>query len=376
MKASICLGIGLVVLQASCRQNNRPLPQEPATVQTYQVYYATGYTVNRTSDYTEVKIRDPWDTTRYLQRYVLVDKDKALPVHLPKGILVRTPLQRVVVATAVHCGVLELLGVRDQLVGVCESRYIDLDFVKQGLASGKIVDIGEAGAPDVERLIELAPDAMITSPLSNAPYGRVEKTGIPQIKCVDYMEPTPLGRVEWIRFQALFFGKEEVADSLFWQTVKAYEEIKALTEKVKERPLVVTEKKYGAVWYLPGSKSYMAHLLEDAGATIGKEAEQQAGSVGWPFEMVFEKYGDADFWLIKYNRPQEMSYEDLKTEYAAYSKFTAYKNRRIYTCNTAEVPYYEEVPVHPDYLLKDLVAIFHPELLPEHQMRYYKAMEN
>lgn len=376
MKACICLGIGLVVLQASCRQNNRPLPQEPATVQTYQVYYATGYTVNRTSDYTEVKIRDPWDTTRYLQRYVLVDKDKALPVHLPKGILVRTPLQRVVVATAVHCGVLELLGMRDQLVGVCESRYIDLDFVKRGLASGKIVDIGEAGAPDVERLIELAPDAMITSPLSNAPYGRVEKTGIPQIKCVDYMEPTPLGRVEWIRFQALFFGKEEIADSLFWQTVKAYEEIKALTEKVKERPLVVTEKKYGAVWYLPGSKSYMAHLLEDAGATIGKEAEQQAGSVGWPFETVFEKYGDADFWLIKYNRPQEMSYEDLKTEYAAYSKFAAYKNRRIYTCNTAEVPYYEEVPVHPDYLLKDLVAIFHPELLPEHQMKYYKAMEN
>lgn len=376
MKACLYFGMGLVVLLASCRQNNQSLSKEPATVQEYQVYYATGYTVNRTSDYTEIKIRDPWDTTRYLQRYVLVGKDKALPVRLPEGILIRTPLQRVVVATSVHCGVLELLGVRDLLVGVCESRYIDLDFVKQGVANGKIVDIGEAGAPDVERLIELAPDAMITSPLSNAPYGRVEKTGIPQIKCVDYMEPTPLGRAEWIRFQALFFGKEESADSLFWQTVKAYEEIKALTQQVKERPSVVTEKKYGAVWYLPGGKSYMAHFLEDAGATVGKEIDQQVGSVGWPFETVFEKYGDADFWLIKCNRPRDMSYEDLKKEYAPYSKFAAYKNRRIYTCNTAEVSYYEEVPVHPDYLLKDLVAIFHPELLPEHQLRYYKAMEN
>lgn len=120
----------------------------------------------------------------------------------------------------------------------------------------------------------------------------------------------------------------------------------------------------------------MAHFLEDAGATVGKEIDQQVGSVGWPFETVFEKYGDADFWLIKYNRPRDMSYEDLKKEYAPYSKFAAYKNRRIYTCNTAEVSYYEEVPVHPDYLLKDLVAIFHPELLPEHQLRYYKAMEN
>lgn len=210
MKAYLYFGMGLVVLLASCRQNNQSLSKEPATVQEYQVYYATGYTVNRTSDYTEIKIRDPWDTTRYLQRYVLVGKDKALPVRLPEGILIRTPLQRVVVATSVHCGVLELLGVRDLLVGVCESRYIDLDFVKQGVANGKIVDIGEAGAPDVERLIELAPDAMITSPLSNAPYGRVEKTGIPQIKCVDYMEPTPLGRAEWIRFQALFLVKKRV----------------------------------------------------------------------------------------------------------------------------------------------------------------------
>lgn len=375
MQNCVCLVVVFVVLLASCRQKDKPAPDKSAEAQPYQVYYATGYTVNRTSAYTEVGIRDPWDTTRYLQRYVLVGKDKSLPVHLPEGILIRTPLQRVVVATSVHCGVLQLLGVSDKLVGVCESRYIDLDFVKQGLANGKITDIGEAAAPDVERLMELDPDAMITSPLSNAPYGRVEKTGIPQIKCVDYMEPIPLGRAEWIRFQALFFGKEEWADSLFWQTVRAYEKIKALTQNIKRRPSVVTEKKYGGVWYLPGGKSYMAHFLEDAGATVGTEGEQQSGSIGLPFETVFEKYGDADFWLIKYNRPQDMNYEDLKREYAPYSKFGAYKNHRIFTCNTAVVPYYEEMPVHPDYLLKDLVAIFHPDILPGHQLRYYKPME-
>ena len=161
-----------------------------------------------------VEVRDPWDTTKMLQRYVLVPAEKELPSELPQGVLVRTPLKRVVAATSVHCGWLDMLGVREELVGVCESRYIDVPFVKQGLEVGQMIDIGEAAAPDVERLIELAPDGMITSPLSNAPYGRVEKTGIPQVKCVDYMEPTPLGRAEWIRFLALFFDREALADSL------------------------------------------------------------------------------------------------------------------------------------------------------------------
>ena len=79
---------------------------------------------------------------------------------------------------------------REELVGVCESRYIDVPFVKQGLEVGQMIDIGEAAAPDVERLIELAPDGMITSPLSNAPYGRVEKTGIPQAYPTSHNVPT------------------------------------------------------------------------------------------------------------------------------------------------------------------------------------------
>ncbi len=362
----------IALLSASCEQKGRVAEKEGGN---YRIDYATGFSVTRMEEYTEVEVRDPWDTTKLLQRYVLVPADKELPQGLPQGVLVRTPLKRVVAATSVHCGWLDMLGVREEVVGVCESRYIDLPFVQEGLKEGRITDIGEASAPDVERLIELIPDGMITSPLSNAPYGRVEKTGIPQIKCVDYMEPTPLGRAEWIRFLALFFDREALADSLFAEAVKAYEEVKTLVKEVKKRPTVLLDMKYGAVWYVSGGNSYMGSLLKDAGADYCWKDDSHSGSFPLAFETVFEQGGEADYWLIKYNRPQEMGYQDLKSDYAPYAHFAAWKNRSIFTCNTGVVPYYEEVPIRPDYLLKDLVKIFHPEVLPDYRLRYYREME-
>ena len=314
-----------VLLLASCRQKESAVSSKPEE-KSFPVGYATGFSVHRAAGYMVVEVRDPWDTTKMLQRYVLVPAEKELPSELPQGVLVRTPLKRVVAATSVHCGWLDMLGVREELVGVCESRYIDVPFVKQGLEVGQMIDIGEAAAPDVERLIELAPDGMITSPLSNAPYGRVEKTGIPQVKCVDYMEPTPLGRAEWIRFLALFFDREALADSLFAETVKAYEEVKALVREVKECPTVVMEMKYGGMWYVSGGQSYMGCLLRDAGAAYCWADDAHAGSFPLSFEAVFEKGGEADFWLIKYNRAEELGYDGLRKEYAPYANFEAWKN--------------------------------------------------
>lgn len=341
----------------------------------FRVAYATGFSVRRMAGYTEVEVRDPWDTTKLLQRYVLVPAGDGLPQGLPQGLVVRTPLKRVVAATAVHCGWLEMLGVQERVAGVCESRYIDLPFVREGVNAGRITDIGEATAPDVERLIELSPDGMITSPLSSAPYGRVEKTGIPQIKCMDYMEQTPLGRAEWVRFLALFFDREALADSLFAETEKAYREVKALVREVKERPTVLTEMKYGGIWYVSGGKSYIGCLLRDAGADYCWADDEHAGSFPLSFESVFEKGGEADFWLMKYNRAEDLGYGGLQKEYAPYANFAAWKNRRIFTCNTGRVPYYEEVPIRPDYLLKDLVKIFHPQVLPDYRLRYYGKMK-
>ena len=151
--------------------------------------------------------------------------------------------------------------------------------------------------------------------------------------------------------------------------------LKELAKTVTNRPTVISEKKFGSSWYMPAGDSYVAHLYNDAGADYIFKDLPGAGSTPLAFETVLDKAIHANMWLIKYNQTNDMTYKDLRTEYTPYENFDAFKNRRIYTCNTGIVPYYEEFPIHPDYLLKDLVWVFHPELLPGYTPRYYRKME-
>lgn len=337
--------------------------------------YAKGFTVQRYDHYTAVEIPDPWDSARVLQRYLLVDRTRPVPAGLPKGTVVKVPARQVVVYTSVHAAILDQLGEIGQVVGVCEPRYMDTPAIQEGVASGRIADLGEATSPDIERMIELGAELIIASPFQNSSYGPAEKIGIPILEAADYMESLPLGRTEWVRLYGLLFGKEAVADSIFRATEQRYLALKALAADVSRRPSVLTEKRFGSTWFLPAGDSYMAHLYKDAGGNYLFDDLPGAGSVPWAFESVFDRAIHADVWFVKYNSASDLSYAGLQAEYAPYARFDAFRNRRIYGCNTGRVPYYEEFPIHPDYLLHDLVAILHPELLPRDTTRYFFPME-
>ncbi|MGL4293808.1 MAG: ABC transporter substrate-binding protein [Bacteroidales bacterium] len=341
----------------------------------YTVYHARGFEIDKNENYTEVKIRNPWDTTRYLQHYVLVPKEKEIPANLPKGIIIRTPVERVVAYATPHCGVLYELGQINRIVGVCESRFIDIKEIQEGVAGGKVTDLGEASAPDIEKIIELEPDIILASPFENMSYGRVAKTGIPIIECADYMEASPLARAEWIRFYSLFLNQEELADSLFNQTATSYLELKKKTKAITKKPTVFSEKKTGASWFVPGGNSYMACFYRDSGADYIWSKNTSYGSIPLAFEEVFEKASNANFWLLKHNAAKTLTYSALQQENRLYSEFEAFKNKNIFICNTGVKPFYEELPLHPDRVLADFIWIFHPELMKTHSPRYFTKME-
>lgn len=367
--------IGFIVCSFISLVACNPKSDTGAPVHNYAVNHATGFSVLKYDNYTKVTIRNPWDTLQNLQQYILVRKGDKLPSPLPQGTVVRIPLESVIAYGALQCSILEELKVTETLKGVCESKYIDLPFVKRGIESGLIPDVGEAMAPDVEKIIELEPEAILTSPFQNMSYGRVSKTGIPLIECADYMERTPLGRAEWIRFHGLFYDKEALADSIFNETCKRYQELTALAATTEERPSVISEQKTGPTWYVPGGKSYMSNIFKDAGARYIWENDNSPGSLALSFEEVFDKGVDADFWLIKFNSATPLDYTQLKNNFPLNARFKAWREKNIYTCNTGEVAYYEETPFHPDRLLVDMIAVFHPELLPAYQRVYFKPME-
>lgn len=346
-----------------------------ATGKDIPLHYAENLSLTDAGDHVIAQLRNPWDTTKVLHTYVLLDKKKPLPANLPQGTLVRIPLTKAIVYSSVHCGLLNQIGALKSIGGICDLKYIKLPEIQEGCRNGSIADVGDGMNPDIEKIIDLHPDALMLSPFENSGgYGRVEKLNIPIIECADYMETSPLGRAEWMRFYGLLFGKVQQADSLFAEVEKNYNDLKDLAAPLSSAPGVISELKSGSAWYVPGGKSTSARLYADAGANYVFANDAHSGSVPLAFETVFDKGENADFWLIKYNQATDKTYDELKRDYAPYAGFRAFKERNIYGCNTNNVPLYEDYPFHPDCLLKDLIKIFHPTLLEGYELKYFTKL--
>ena len=337
--------------------------------------YAENLTLVKGEGYTEARLRNPWDTTKVLHTYILVEKDKPIPDHLPPGTIVRTPLSKALVYTGVHCALIRELGAVKSIGGICELQYIKVPEIIEGCRKGTIVNAGEGTNPDIEKIIDLHPDALLLSPYENSGgHGQVEKLKVPIIECADYMETSALGSAEWIRFYGLLFHQSAKADSIFAIVEKNYNELKALASSQAKKPKVMCELKSGSAWYVPGGRSTTGKLYKDAGGDYLFDSYPNSGAVPLSFETVFDKAQDADVWLMKYNQPSDKTMAGIKEDYSPYANFKAFKERNVYGCNTGYHTYYEDFPFHPDLVLKDLIKIFHPSLLPEYELKYFSKL--
>ena len=363
-----------VLLLSACSGKNSTASGS-AQGDTIPLHYSANLSLIDYEDYIVAQLRNPWDTAKILHTYVLVDKKQPLPHELPQGTLVRTPLSKAVIYSSVHCSLLKDFGDLNSIGGVCDLKYIKLPEIEEGCRNGTIADVGDGMNPNIEKIIDLHPDAILLSPFENSGgYGRVEKLNVPIIECADYMETSSLGRAEWMRFYGLLFGKKTEADAMFASIERNYKDLQELVKPISFAPSVMCDLKTSSTWYTPGGNSTIAKLYSDAGANYIFREDTHSGSLPYPFEVIFEKGQQTDFWLIRYNQPIDKTYKELEKEFAPYAGFRAFKERNIYGCNTNRVPFYEETPFHPDWLLKDLIKIFHPSLLEGYELRYYKKL--
>lgn len=363
-----------ILLLCSCNANRTSADVADGTV--VEMKYADLLTLTECDGYIYAQVRNPWDSVGVLHSYVLVEKGDDLPADLPEGDVIRIPLSNSVVYTSVHNSLLDEIGAYSAIRGVCDLKYIDIQKLQDDVKAGRIVDLGESTSPDIEAIIDLSPDAILLSPFQNSgSYGRLGKLGIPIVECADYMETSALGRAEWMRFYGLLYGKADAADSLFNVVSSEYNDLKVLAAKAETTPTVITDFKFGASWYVPGGNSTVGRLLADAASDYIFKDRPESGSVPLDPEVVFDAAIDAEFWVAKYSQTTDKTYEEIAQDYGSYSRMAAFRNRNIYACNTALVPFYEETPFHPNRLLKDYVKIFHPDLLPDYQLRYFKKIQ-
>lgn len=325
--------------------------------------YAENLSIIEHEGFTEVTVRNPWDTVKTLQKYILVPSEQELPSNLPQGTVVRTPVTNALVYSTVHNSLISELGALDAIGGVCNAKYVNEGEVKERLKSGKIVDCGVSMSPDLEKIIKLHPQVIMLSPFeNNDKYAKVGELGIPIIECADYMETSALGRAEWVRFYGMLFGKTDVSEKMFADTEKRYLDLKEKAKKATSRPKVLIDQRYGQVWNVPGGESTIAGLIRDAGGINPFDGYRQSGSVPLAPEKVLAEAYDADIWFVRYNQDKEKSLKELGSDAPVNSQFKAYKEGNVYGCNTRYIDFYEETPFHPDRLLEDMLHYMHPEM--------------
>ncbi|MBO4674278.1 MAG: ABC transporter substrate-binding protein [Bacteroidaceae bacterium] len=367
MKKILYILISVSMLLVGCGSNRTSFLQEEGD--TIPMLYAKNITMVRYGDCVKVDLVNPWGKG-LLGSYMLIPSDAPnCQLSTVNSQLIKFPLKNALVFTAVHCGLICELGMETSIGGVCEKQYI------HGLTK-EVVDCGNGMSPNQERIIQLQPDAMLVSPFeSNTGHDKLGQLGIPIVECAEYMEPTALGRAEWMKFYGLLFGKEKEANTMFEALVAHYDSLSALVAKSDQRPRILSELLYGNVWYQPGVHSAIGQLYTDAGAQTAFPDYTQSGSVPLSTEQVYAQAHDADYWLIRYESDNQKTLKELATEASVYSEFEAFQKQNIWGCNTRTTFFYERSPFHPDRMLSDIIQITHPEVQSQEPMHFYERLK-
>lgn len=348
------------------------------TLHTVSLSYAKLFTVKTSADYSILELHGNKNDSNVTATFVLYKNQK--PNYLNDAYYIKTPVKKVASMSSIYTTMITALNCQNKIIAIDNVDYYNNTFIQNQVKKGSIIELSKGPQIDIEKIVALNPDLFLTFGMGS-PKDDVDKklvqSNIPIAISIDHLEETPLARAEWIKFFAYFFNKETTADSLFKITEKKYNDLKSIALKTTKKPSVLTEIKYGDAWYIPAGKSFIAHLIEDAGGNYFWKEDTKTGSSAQSFETVYAKAKDCDIWINLYNlnsKKELLSYDER------YGLFKACKDNQLYNNNKTQnvlgySNYWETGITHPEDVLADLIAIFSPTLMPNHEFTFYKKLE-
>lgn len=357
-------------LLVSCSHKIAKIEDGQAT-DSLELKYAEGFSVRNFEHYKEVVVYSPWvKGTEYARYYLVTDSKIKTPAG---GVKVKIPLQTLVSTSVTHFEFLSLLGEVETIAGVCSPKIIYNPAILKRVGEGKIADLGDAFNINVEKTLQLKPQAVMMSGYNqNDPYAaRVSQAGIPVLFNNEWMETSLLARAEWIKFVAVFYGKEKAADSIFADVEKRYNELRDKAKAVTHKPNIMAGSNFRGTWYMPAGRSFMGKLFADAGARYFYASDTTTGSLPLNVETVLKNFSQTDIWLnCSYSSMSDLVKADAKN-----ALFNPAKKLQVYNFNKRLLPstandFWESAVARPDLLLADVIAILHPDILPGYALVY------
>ena len=351
--------------------SNATTPDSSATVA-----YAKGFAIDYFAHYTRVTVFNPWKKGAVQACYYVTYKANTSTPDKSKTVV--APLTSLAATSATHYAFVAALHQLLSITGISSPQLVYNPELLQQFQHGHITDLGDPFSLNVEKTMALKPQALMMSSYNQTDPAaeRISQAGIPVIFNNEWMETSPLGRAEWIKFVAVFYHKEKMADSIFNALEKRYLSIQSLALKAEKKPSVMIGNNFKGTWYVPSGKGFMGHILADAQLNYFFATDTTTGSIPINFEKALQHFVDADIWLnCDVDYLQALPASDTR-----YSLFKAYRNKQVYTLKQRVTAaggndFWEGGVMHPDLILSDFVKVLHPELLPDYQLTYVKKLE-
>ena len=366
MKKFLGLIAVLVLLCACSSQGDKQTKSGADSMEEVTVKYATGFSVRDSADIRLVDVGKK-------DHFALVhDADAVVPEGYVK---VKVPIERTICMTSLQLSNFTILDAHDIVKGITGTKNLFNEDIKTRVKDGRIVKIGMEGEFDPEVVMAANPDVIFISPSKRGGYDAIKEIGITLVPHLGYKELDPLGQAEWIKFIGMFIGKEKEAAEIFAGIESRYNELKDKAAKAEQRPTVTSGEMHYGNWHAVGGKNYLAQIFRDAGADYVINDDETSGE-DLEFEKMYALSANADYWRILNSYDGDFSYEALKASEPRNEMLKAFKEKKVIYCNMKQTPYYEIAPVKPDVLLKDFVAIFHPELVEkDYQPTFYRLLK-
>lgn len=361
-----------------CKQNDN-FSDAKAKNSKNLVQYAKGLEIYKHLGFSILKITNPWPNAKGSFTYILQEQNGIIPDSLKQFAVIPIPLKSIVVTSTTHLPALELLGVENTLIGFPNTDYISSVTTRKLIDAGKVREVGVNENLNTEVLIDMNPDLIVSFGLndSNPTLDNLQKSGLKVMLNGDWTEQSPLGKAEWIKFFGALYGLDAKANSIFSKIEKEYNSTLALSKKATTKPTVLSGAMYQKIWYVPQGESWASLFLKEAKSNYLWAETKGTGSLSVPFEAVLEKAKSADFWIA----PGDFSsLKEMSDSNPHYNEFGSFKNKKVYSYSLKKgakggILYFELSPTRPDLVLKDLIKIFHPELLPNYKLFFFKKLE-
>jgi len=343
------------------------------------VKYAKGLEIYKYDGYSVMKITKPWPEATVGFTYVLKEKNGTIPDSLKKFTVISVPIQSVVVTSTTHIPSLEMLGVENTLVGFPSTNFISSAKTRKRIDAGKVREVGINESLNTEILIDMKPDVIVSFGInnSNPTIDNLQKSGLNVLINGDWTEQSPLGKAEWIKFFGALYGLDAKANVLFTKIENNYKNAMSLAEKTTQKPTVLSGAMFQDQWYVPQGESWVSVFLKDAKSDYLWKKTKGFGSLSLPFETILDKAQNATFWIAPGNFSSLKQMSESNTHY---TEFSSFKNKKVYSYAINKgakggIVYFELASARPDLVLKDLIKIFHPELLPNYKPFFFQKLE-